>query len=134
MGTGIDTSVVIHAERTGVSLATLVGRELEECFISVITLSELLHGLARATSPRIRRERQIFLEDTLADLKVLPIDEEVAKLHASLTADLGMRGAMIGVNDSWIAATCLRHRHEIVTLNVGELSRVPGLVVRGLPR
>jgi tRNA(fMet)-specific endonuclease VapC len=34
---------------------------------------------------------------------------------------------MIGVHDSWIAATCLAHGLKLVTGNEREFKRVPGL-------
>ena len=36
---------------------------------------------------------------------------------------------MIGVHDSWIAAQCIEHGLTLVTRNVREFNRVPGLSV-----
>lgn len=36
---------------------------------------------------------------------------------------------MIGVHDSWIAATCIALNLTLVTANVREFNRVPGLRV-----
>jgi predicted nucleic acid-binding protein len=48
MGVLLDSSVLIHFERSGEDLATYVeGREEEEIFLSVISASELLHGVHR---------------------------------------------------------------------------------------
>ena len=47
------------------------------------------------------------MEATLARFPTLEIDLEVARTHAALWSDLAQRGEMIGVHDSWLAATCI---------------------------
>jgi len=54
-------------------------------------------------------------------------DLATARTHARLWNDLESSGIMIGLHDSWIAATCLTYNLAIATENVGEFSRVPGL-------
>ena len=46
---------------------------------------------------------------------------------ARLRADLEALGTPIGPHDVLIAATALRHQSTLVTRNVREFSRVPGL-------
>jgi predicted nucleic acid-binding protein len=94
----------------------------------VITASELLHGVHRADGA-LRARRLAFVEHLLAGLPVLPITERVARLHASVWADLAGRGQMIGAHDLWIAATALSHDMSLATGNARELDRVPGLRV-----
>jgi tRNA(fMet)-specific endonuclease VapC len=126
----IDSSVLIGLERGGGSLSALVhGRENEEALISVITASELLHGVHRAPSARIRARRLAFVEGILAALPVLDIDVGTARSHAQLWSDLEKRGKMIGVHDSWLAATCLSRDLTLLTDNLREFKRVPGLRV-----
>ncbi len=47
--------------------------------------------------------------------------------HSTLQA----AGTPIGTNDLWMAATALAHRMRVVTKNVDEFRRVPGLAVLG---
>jgi predicted nucleic acid-binding protein len=105
------------------------GLEPEDCFISVVTASELLHGVHRASDPRIRSGREAFVEALLQSLRVLPIDLPTARTHARLWAELAAIGSMIGPHDSWLAAACIAHGHTLVTGNLREFSRVPGLRV-----
>ena len=126
----IDSDVLIDLERRSGDLGPyLRGREDEEAFLSVISASELLHGVHRAGSPSIRAKRGAFVEAVLAAFPVLEIDLATARSHAQLWSDLEKRGDMIGVHDSWLAATCLAHRLSLVTHNVSEFRRVPGLKV-----
>ncbi len=53
MGIVLDTSVLIAAERHDTALSHLIrDRETEAFGLSVITISELLHGVYRATSEK----------------------------------------------------------------------------------
>ena len=96
--------------------------------ISVITVSELLHGVHRAEGA-VKARRLAFVEHLLASLPAVPIGEPIARMHAALWADLAAHGQMIGGHDLWIAATALSHDMPVVTGNVREFERVPGLRV-----
>jgi predicted nucleic acid-binding protein len=53
----------------------------------------------------------------------------VARIHASIYAELATKGEMIGAHDLIIAATARFHDLAVLTDNVKEFSRVPGLRV-----
>ncbi len=130
MGVLIDSSVLIHFERSGQDFAGFVkNREEEEVFLSVISVSELMHGVHRAADPNIKARRLAFVEGVLGALPVIGIDTRTARSHAQLWADLARAGNMIGVHDSWLAATCLAHNLQLATVNLREFMRVPGLEV-----
>lgn len=133
----IDTSILIGFERQRLtrpaldSLAT--SRAGEECYLSVIVVSELLHGVHRATDEGVRSRRAARVEAVVSQLPVLPIDMAIARTHARLWADLAARGDLIGAHDLWLAASAIAHGMTLLTLNVRELERVPGLAVETLP-
>ena len=131
MGVLIDTSILIEHERRRLNLEPrLSGRgEEEEFFLSVVTASELLHGVHRAAQPEIRLKRSAFVEGLLERFPLLPLDLATARVHAQVWAELARAGKMIGPNDLWIAATALAHGLTMVTANVREFERVPGLIV-----
>jgi tRNA(fMet)-specific endonuclease VapC len=134
MGILIDTSIFIAGERGRLNLdAQIRGRHDEEFFVSVVTASELLHGVHRANRPEVRARRSAFVEAILLPLPVLPIDLTTARAHAQLWAELATTGQTIGSDDLWLAATCVAHGLSIVTSNVREFSRVPGLNVEVWP-
>lgn len=131
----IDTSILIAYERGHLDVAARVRRrESEEAFLSVISASELLHGAHRASDPGIRTRRLAFVEAVLSRFSVLDIDLEVARTHAILWSTLAQQGQMIGIHDSWIAATCIARDLTLVTANVREFDRVPGLRVENWSR
>jgi tRNA(fMet)-specific endonuclease VapC len=103
----------------------------EDRAISVITVSELLHGVARGRGGR-RARRRAFVEHVLASFAAIPVTEAVARVHAEAWADLARRGAVIGAHDLWIAATALAHGFGLATTNRRDFSRISGLRVLGL--
>lgn len=130
MGILIDASVLIGYERRRSDIEQrLVGREDEEFFLSVVTASELLHGVHRAKSPDVRARRSAFVEAVLARFPLLSIDLPTARTHAQLWAELVSKGKMIGAHDIWIAAACVAHGLTLVTGNLREFERVPGLAI-----
>jgi len=98
-------------------------------YLSVITASELLHGIWRAVDQAVRARRTAFVEGLLRELPVIDIDLAVARIHAQLWAEQKASGRAIGPHDLWIAATCIAHGFRIATVNVREFERVPGLQV-----
>ncbi len=130
MGVLIDASILIGHERGNISLEShLAGREEEEFFLSVVTASELLHGVHRAVDSNVRERRSAFVEAVLERFPLLPVDLATARAHARLWSGLMAEVQLIGPHDLWLAATCLAHGLTMVTGNVREFARVPGLEV-----
>ena len=126
----IDASILIEAERGRLELEPHVMQRQEEAFfLSVITASELLHGVHRAMRPEIQAKRSAFVEAILERFPLLPVDLATARAHAQVWAELAATGRMIGPHDLWLAATCLAHGLTMVTANVREFTRVPGLAI-----
>lgn len=130
MGVLIDASLLIGWERGGVEVEGRVrGREDEPLLLSVITVSELLHGVHRAKDRVQRARRSAFVEAVVDRFPLLPVDLPTARTHAELWAELSTAGRMIGAHDLWLAAAALAHGLSLATANVREFGRVPGLTV-----
>jgi tRNA(fMet)-specific endonuclease VapC len=130
MGVLIDSSVLIEAERGRLDLVSHVRqRPGEDAFISAVSVSEILFGVHRATDPALRNRRSAVAEALLSRFEILGIDAAVARMHAQLKADLAALGTPVGPHDLWLAATCLLHGLTMVTANLREFRRVPGLAV-----
>jgi predicted nucleic acid-binding protein len=127
----IDSSVFIDMERHSRSVDDLASLFLGEALaFASITASELLVGVYRADSAGRRATREMYVESILRNVRVVDFDIEVARVHARLSSELTTAGQRIGDNDLIIAATALAHGYDVVTSNVREFERVPGLVVR----
>ena len=124
----IDTDVLVDLERgaTTEALEGAVGDQSRA--ISVITVSELLHGVHRATGARQAR-RSAFVEHILTGMSAIAITEPVARVHAGLWAQLSDAGQMTGAHDLWIAATAVTHGLSLATRNHADFEKIPGLDV-----
>lgn len=125
----LDSSIIIAAERRQLDLGAVTAGRLDLTHLSVITASELLHGVHRADSPRRQLTRSAFVEAVLAAFPILELDVTVARVHARLWADLQATGGLIGAHDLWIAATALAHSLAILSTNAREFGQIPGLVL-----
>lgn len=128
MGTLIDSSVLIAAERQTVDLeSALAAHANEPAGIAAITASELLHGVHRATTVVQRQRREGFVERLLAVVPVFPFDLVTARIHASLWASLMAKGTTVGAHDLLIAATALAAGYRLATRDRRSFARIPGL-------
>lgn len=128
MGVVVDTSVLIGLERRRLTLDYL---SLDEPMaLSAISVSEMLVGAYRSDTLRRRDMRAAFLELVLERVDVLPFDAAAARIHAEMTASLISRGQRIGVHDALIAATAMARGYGVLTDNLRDFGRVPGLDVR----
>lgn len=125
----IDTSVLVDVERGGDGLGWVTEADHS---ISVVTVSELVHGVHRAAAGARRTRRQAFVEGVLASFEPIPITTEVARVHAGVWAGLEDAGEIVGMHDLWIAATALAHGLRVATTNTRDFERVPGLSVLAL--
>ena len=69
------------------------------------------------------------MEALLSAIPVLPFDLAVARTHAAVAAELARQGSVVGAHDLIIAATAITHGFGVLTGNVVDFSRVPGLDV-----
>jgi tRNA(fMet)-specific endonuclease VapC len=127
MGILIDADILINWERGVLDVESHTHGRNEEFYLSVITVSEMLHGVHRTTNERVRSRRTLFIQDMIGLFEVIPIDLAIAQTRSEITARLAELGQSIGSDDSWIAATCLTYNHSLITGNMREFSRIPGL-------
>jgi tRNA(fMet)-specific endonuclease VapC len=133
MATLIDSSVLIAAERGQLDLDDLSARYAEEDIaVSAVTASELLHGLYRARTLTQRHRRQTFVEGLLAQFPVIAFDLMVARVHASLWADLAKRGVTVSERDLMIGATAIAKDYAVATRDERSFPKIPGLKVQRL--
>lgn len=87
---------------------------------------ELRYELLRLPDA-VAAPRLAALDQLLRPMALLPFDTECAAHAARIRVDLESRGVPIGVHDTLIAATAVRHQATLVTRNVRSFSRVSGL-------
>jgi tRNA(fMet)-specific endonuclease VapC len=125
MGVIFDTSVLVAIERGSPVLEKLAaGRESEPFGISVVTVSELLHGVHRADSEKRRLTRGAFVEKIIQTFPLYPFDLNAARIYAKLWANLAKKGVAIGAHDLMIASTAIALGFSVVTADVRDYGKM----------
>ncbi len=120
----LDTTVLIGYLKGREPSASAVEKAVKECgcYVTTITVYELLFGVARA-------KKEIGEEALLGTMIILPFDDRAARGAAYLHSELISHNRDIGVKDVLIAAICLENELPILTTNEQHFSRVQGLEV-----
>lgn len=131
MGTLIDASVLIAVEHGLPDEDRLLARPGPRdgpLAIAAITAAEVFHGLHRVAGAR-RVAAEAFARTWLEVLPVVSFDLEVARVHATLGAQLSRSRTPIGAHDLMIAATALHLGYRVATRDRRSFRRVEGLEV-----
>lgn len=105
----------------------LAQHEPAEIRLSSVVKAELLFGARR--SERVRENLEL-LARFFAPFVCLPFDDRCAEEYGLIRATLAELGTPIGPNDLMIAATARAYDLTLVSHNISEFSRVPGLHVQ----
>jgi tRNA(fMet)-specific endonuclease VapC len=120
-----NTCIQIMAARP----ATLLGRfnrHAQQLCISSITLGELHYGAEKSTR---QAENLEAIEQFAARLDVQPFSPEAAVHYGEIRAELERRGTPVGPYDMMIGAHARSEALIVVTTNVREFARMPGVRV-----
>jgi tRNA(fMet)-specific endonuclease VapC len=123
----LDTNIVIYViKRRPIGVLSTFNEHAGRMAISAITLSELHHGAEK--SARVAQNLAV-VEDFASRLEVLPYTGRASQHYGAIRATLDRIGRPIGVNDLHIAAHARSEGLTLVTNNVSEFERVPGLLI-----
>lgn len=96
----------------------------DDCAVSTVTTYELLAGAARCQRPEEESRKVNLLLGTVHEA---PFLRRAAERAGALRTLLERRGVVIGPYDVLLAGQALADGLALVTSNVDEFSRVPGL-------
>jgi tRNA(fMet)-specific endonuclease VapC len=122
----LDTNICIYIKnhRPAEVLARFSKLPQGKVTMSAITYGELCFGAEKSTKSK---ESRRILDQLIALIPVLPLDKVVSVHYGKVREHLQASGNPIGNNDLWIAAHALASKLILVTNNVVEFERVPGL-------
>lgn len=133
MGVVIDSNCLIDLERE-LARGSLSPEMLPpDPVVSFVTIGELWVGTELADA-RHREARERFVLTLMENAELVPFAAAEARSYGRIAAHLRKTGLTIGERDMLIAASALANGHSVMTANVGEFSRVPGLLVIPPPR
>jgi tRNA(fMet)-specific endonuclease VapC len=124
----LDTNICIFAIRrkpTNV-LFNLLKKISSDICISVITYSELIHGVEKS---RDIDQNRLALTMFLSEIEIIPYDTHDAEEYGRIRADLEKQGTPIGPMDMLIAAHAKSRGFILVTNNTREFERVKNLQI-----
>jgi tRNA(fMet)-specific endonuclease VapC len=121
----LDTNTVLDYFRgRGRVAERLLAIPPSEVALSAISAYEVWVGVLGSQNAKRRREQ---FEAFLSVVDILPFEAEAGIRAAGLRHSLERGGEAIGPLDTLIAATALAYGGVLVTRNLREFSRVPGL-------
>ena len=122
----LDTNICIYVARSRpVTVARRFTRAAPGSLgISIITWGELCFGAAKSNDSS---RAHSLLQQFSRVVQVVPLTPEAGLHYGEVRASLQRAGTPIGNNDLWIAAHALALGVPLVSNNVREFERVPGL-------
>ncbi len=124
----LDTNMCIYLirKKPRTVLEKFARHSVGEIGLSSITVAELEYGVQKSQYPA---QNQRALQQFLVPLIIAEFDYKAAAAYGTIRAGLERRGTPIGALDTLIAAHARSLGATIVTNDVRDFSRVPGLKV-----
>lgn len=122
----LDTNICIYIAKRH---PPEVLRQFEHLQVGDVAMSLITYGELQFGAEKSRISDQVYkkLERLVELIPVLPLTGTVAKHYGQIRAILEQAGMPIGANDLWIAAHARAEDLILVSNNIREFKRVPGL-------
>lgn len=130
----LDSSALVAAEREGLNARRsleMIGLATgdDDLALSVMSLLELSHGIARAETTARREKRQRFLDEVTSVVPVYPITRSIALKAGKVDGEAQSKGIRIPLSDLLIGMTAVELRYRVATHDVRHFSLIPDLEV-----
>jgi predicted nucleic acid-binding protein len=130
----LDSTAAVAAERQGKNARQLLEAMAlqtgdDGIAISVVTLLELAHGIARADTPERRAQRQRFLDELVAGVPVQLVTVPIALRAGFLDGQSQARGIRVPLSDLLIGVSALELGYAVATANVRHFRLIPGVEI-----
>lgn len=124
----LDTNIciVIIRKKSPLVLQKLTQQTITDMFLSTLTVAELQYGVHKSAD---LVKNQQALDQFLIPFSLVDFDFQAAQEYGKIRAYLEGQGTPIGSIDLLLAAQAIAYNLIMVTNNVKEFSRVPGLQI-----
>jgi tRNA(fMet)-specific endonuclease VapC len=134
VGLILDSSVLIAYERCGENVRQMANRIVAlsgdgSLAISVISLTELAHGAARAATTQQRSRRLRFIQDLAIAMPMQPVSTSIALRAGEIDGETHAMGVRVPLADLLIGVTALELGYTVATSNFRHFQQIPGLSV-----
>ena len=122
----LDTNICIYTIKNRPAEVVQKVKEFSppDLVISAITVCELEYGASKSKNPEKNRQALVKF---LAPFEICPFNEQAASHYGEIRAHFERSGNSIGAMDLLIAAHARSLSLTLVTNNLNEFDRVPGL-------
>ena len=122
----LDTNICIYLikSKSVRVLEKFLSQEIGDIGISTVTVAELQYRVQKSQFPQ---QNMAALEKFLMPLSIMDFDLTATEQYGKIRVFLEQKGIPIGAYDLMIAAQALSQDVILVTNNVREFSRIPGL-------
>ena len=131
----LDTNVVSEMIKTPPNAAVaawLAAADEEALFLSVITLTEIKHGVERLAEGKRREALEAWVRESLEERfrgRIIHIDEGVAGVWAKIISKSESSGRRMSIMDGFQAACAEAHGLILVTRDEQDFQGFPGQVM-----
>lgn len=127
----LDTNVISEFKRTGPPNEKvkrwLTATPLVSLYVSVITLAEIQFGIELLPAGKRRTQLEQWMQQEFSTWfpgRILPVDTDIVKRWAILSAQRQRMGQPLASFDGLIAATALIHGLTLVTRDLNDFSNL----------
>jgi tRNA(fMet)-specific endonuclease VapC len=122
----LDTNICIYIIKNHPAKVVQKVKEFSpsDLVISAMTICELEYGASKSSDPKKNRQTLIKF---LGPFEICPFNEQAASHYGNIRAHLEKGGKPIGAMDLLIAAHARSLSLTLVTNNLKEFDRIPGL-------
>ena len=123
----LDSDLIIaHLQGNQTATEAIKKLELKDILVTTsINIFEILFGVFNSKYPEDRENA----DKSLSSLDVLEFGRKEAEFAGKVYADMMKKGKPISLKDLFIGSTALSAHSEMVTRNVRDFQRIPGLKV-----
>lgn len=119
-----NTCITFLRQRNSSVAAKLSSHPPNEVFLCSVVNAELYYGAYQSAMPEKSMET---VGGFVNGFESFAFDNKSAEVYGKIRSILSRTGSLIGPNDLLIASIALAHDAVLVTHNIKEFSRVPGL-------
>jgi tRNA(fMet)-specific endonuclease VapC len=110
----LDTNIYVDFAQGNPDVVDLIAKRSTEILLPAAVVGELFYGFMKGSRSGYNEEKFRHFVTTL-EVRIIDIDEEVARKYAVIFLDLTRKGTRIPINDVWIAACTMSCGGTLVT-------------------
>lgn len=124
----LDTNILIYAKnnRSPIVLNNIKSKDPSELFVSIFSVAEMVFGCKKSLDPQ--RNYRALLE-FLLPFNIIEFEQRDCDKYGEVRHFLETNGTPIGTIDTFIGSMSIARNLTLVTNNVKEFGRIPGIQI-----